>query len=141
MPGFALVLVLPTVVVAWAPAAVFPARPQPFAASARLAVGIPSRARQHVLVSLAGAAPPVAPFNQTKAVLAAGFAFEAYNEPSEQDARWERGADGCDVAFMSEDFAREATAHLLVSTPATTTQRSPTPTTASTSHIGTLPPT
>jgi len=48
-----------------------------------------------------------APFNQTKAVLAAGFAFEAYNEPAEQDARWERGADGCDVAFMSENFARE----------------------------------
>ena len=41
------------------------------------------------------------------AVLAAGFAFEAYNEPDEQDARWERGADGCDVAFMSEEFARE----------------------------------
>ena len=48
-----------------------------------------------------------APFNQTKAVLAAGFAFEAYNEPNEQDSRWERGADGCDVAFMSENFARE----------------------------------
>lgn len=48
-----------------------------------------------------------APFNVTTAVLAAGFAFEAYNEPSEKDARWERGADGCDVAFMSEDFARE----------------------------------
>ena len=48
-----------------------------------------------------------APFNVTTAVLAAGFAFEAYNEPAEQDARWERGADGCDVAFMSEDFARE----------------------------------
>ena len=57
---------------------------------------------QHALTLMAGA-----PFNQTKAVLAAGFAFEAYNEPSEQDARWERGADGCDVAFMSEDFARE----------------------------------
>lgn len=52
-------------------------------------------------------APCPAPFNVTTAVLAAGFAFEAYNEPSEQDARWERGADGCDVAFMSEDFARE----------------------------------
>lgn len=57
---------------------------------------------QHALTLMADA-----PFNQTKAALAAGFAFEAYNEPSEQDARWERGADGCDVAFMSEDFARE----------------------------------
>lgn len=41
------------------------------------------------------------------AVPFAGFAFEAYNEPSQNDARWERGADGCDVAFMSEEFARE----------------------------------
>ena len=41
------------------------------------------------------------------AVLCAGFAFEAYNEPSPNDARWERGADGCDVAFMSEAFARQ----------------------------------
>ena len=46
-------------------------------------------------------------FDVETAVMLAGFAFEAYNEPSEQDARWERGADGCDVAFMSEDFARE----------------------------------
>ena len=86
---------------AWAPAASLSARPQAFAASRR-AVGAPSRTMQHALTLMAGA-----PFNQTKAVLAAGFAFEAYNEPSEQDARWERGADGCDVAFMSEDFARE----------------------------------
>ena len=57
---------------------------------------------QHTLTLMAGA-----PFNQTKAVLAAGFAFEAYHEPNEQDSRWERGADGCDVAFMSENFARE----------------------------------
>ena len=28
-----------------------------------------------------------APFNVTTAVIAAGFAFEAYNEPAEQDAR------------------------------------------------------
>jgi len=48
-----------------------------------------------------------AEFDIDTAVLAAGFAFEAYNEPSERDARWERGADGCDVAFMSEAFARE----------------------------------
>jgi len=55
------------------------------------------------------ASPPgwTANFSVDKAVLAAGFAFEAYNEPSERDARWERGADGCDVAFMSEAFARE----------------------------------
>lgn len=48
-----------------------------------------------------------AEFNATTATLAAGFAFEVYNEPSENDARWERGADGIDVAFLSEDFARE----------------------------------
>ena len=33
-------------------------------------------------------------FDVDTAVLLAGFAFEAYNQPSEQDARWERGADG-----------------------------------------------
>lgn len=92
------VVLLPAVA-AWAPAGLS-ARPQPFAASRR-AVG-PSRTMQHTLTLMAGA-----PFNQTKAVLAAGFAFEAYNEPNEQDSRWERGADGCDVAFMSENFARE----------------------------------
>jgi hypothetical protein len=52
-------------------------------------------------------------FNVTAAVLAAGFAFEAYNEPSERDARWERGADGCDVAFMSDAFARECYSGIL----------------------------
>jgi hypothetical protein len=46
-------------------------------------------------------------FDVETAVLCAGFAFEAYNEPSPADARWERGADGCDVAFMSDDFARQ----------------------------------
>ena len=54
-----------------------------------------------------------ASFSVDTAVLAAGFAFEAYNEPSETDARWERGADGCDVAFMSDDFAREVYAGVL----------------------------
>mmetsp|Transcript_46903 Transcript_46903/g.77611 ORF Transcript_46903/g.77611 Transcript_46903/m.77611 type:complete len:742 (-) Transcript_46903:731-2956(-) len=46
-------------------------------------------------------------FDADTAVLLAGFAFEAYNEPAPRDARWERGADGCDVAFMSEAFAHE----------------------------------
>lgn len=46
-----------------------------------------------------------APFNASTAVLSAGFAFEVYNSPAE--ARWERGADGCDVAFMSDAFACE----------------------------------
>ena len=100
LPMLVGVVLLPAAA-AWAPAASLSARPQAFAASRR-AVGAPSRTMQHALTLMAGA-----PFNQTKAVLAAGFAFEAYNEPSEQDARWERGADGCDVAFMSEDFARE----------------------------------
>ena len=53
-------------------------------------------------------------FDVQTAVLCAGFAFEAYNEPSPTDARWERGADGCDVAFMSEAFARECYAGRLV---------------------------
>jgi len=46
-------------------------------------------------------------FDLTTAVILAGFAFEAYNEPSPKDARWERGADGCDVAFLSQDFEKE----------------------------------
>lgn len=46
-------------------------------------------------------------FDVNTAVFCAGFAFEAYNEPSDNDARWERGADGCDVAFISHDFACE----------------------------------
>ena len=53
-------------------------------------------------------------FDVQTAVLCAGFAFEAYNEPSPTDARWERGADGCDVAFMSEAFARECYAGRVV---------------------------
>ena len=84
---------------AWAPAGLRPAR------------GLAYRRRRSSTHTARHAqtqgATAAAPFNQTKAVLAAGFAFEAYNEPSEQDARWERGADGCDVAFMSENFARE----------------------------------
>eukprot|EP00746_Dinoflagellata_sp_MGD_P078422 gnl/MRDRNA2_/MRDRNA2_31364_c0_seq1.p1 gnl/MRDRNA2_/MRDRNA2_31364_c0~~gnl/MRDRNA2_/MRDRNA2_31364_c0_seq1.p1 ORF type:complete len:965 (+),score=201.88 gnl/MRDRNA2_/MRDRNA2_31364_c0_seq1:101-2995(+) len=51
--------------------------------------------------------PPKPKFDRDLAVLLSGFAFEAYNEPSETDARWERGADGTDVAFMSEVFAAE----------------------------------
>jgi len=51
--------------------------------------------------------PDRAEFNSSIATWAAGFAFEAYNQPSEQDARWERGADGIDVAFMSNEFAQE----------------------------------
>ncbi|KAJ1461286.1 hypothetical protein M885DRAFT_507178 [Pelagophyceae sp. CCMP2097] len=43
-------------------------------------------------------------FEFGEAVLAAGFAFESYNAPS--GARWERGADGCDVAFSSAEFVR-----------------------------------
>eukprot|EP00633_Aureoumbra_lagunensis_P000863 CAMPEP_0197287648 /NCGR_PEP_ID=MMETSP0890-20130614/4249_1 /TAXON_ID=44058 ORGANISM="Aureoumbra lagunensis, Strain CCMP1510" /NCGR_SAMPLE_ID=MMETSP0890 /ASSEMBLY_ACC=CAM_ASM_000533 /LENGTH=771 /DNA_ID=CAMNT_0042757591 /DNA_START=91 /DNA_END=2406 /DNA_ORIENTATION=- len=33
------------------------------------------------------------------------FAFESYNAPD--GARWERGADGCDVAFSSAGFIRQ----------------------------------
>ena len=50
---------------------------------------------------------PTPCFNIDTAVLLAGFAFEAYNEPAENDSRWELGADGTNVAFMSEAFARE----------------------------------
>ena len=46
------------------------------------------------------------------ASLAAGFAFESYNEPD--GARWERGADGCDVAFLSAPFVRSCYAGALV---------------------------
>ena len=61
--------------------------------------------------SKARAPPPAASgkpqFNIETATMAAGFSFEVYNEPSERDARWERGADGCNVAFMSPAFARQ----------------------------------
>ena len=50
------------------------------------------------------------PFDVETAVLCAGFAFEAYNEPSQKDVRWERRADGGDVAFMSDDFVHECCA-------------------------------
>ena len=93
--------VIAATLVALAPAAGF--LPQPLAPRAS------PRRRSAVFASTAPPprAGPSAPFNVSTAVFAAGFAFEAYNEPAEQDARWERGADGCDVAFMSEDFARE----------------------------------
>jgi len=70
------------------------------AGSIRVARALPRARRACTLLASAS-------FDVDAAVLAAGFAFEAYNSPSEQDARWERGADGCDVAFMSEAFARE----------------------------------
>ena len=95
-----LLFAVPTSAAAWAPLSAQPARPFTPAAARRAVGAAPLMQQQGLPV-----AP--APFNQTTAVLAAGFAFEAYNEPSEQDARWERGADGCDVAFMSEEFARE----------------------------------
>ena len=50
-------------------------------------------------------APTRTSFSLKTAALCAGFAFECYNDPA--GARWERGADGCDVAFMSAAFARE----------------------------------
>ena len=71
----------------------------------RFAIPAPARPRSGLTMSSA-AVVPLPAFNVTTAVLAAGFAFEAYNEPDERDARWERGADGCDVSFMSEEFAR-----------------------------------
>ena len=49
-------------------------------------------------------APTRASFSLTTAALCAGFAFECYNDPA--GARWERGADGCDVAFRSTSFIR-----------------------------------
>jgi hypothetical protein len=41
-------------------------------------------------------------FDYHTALLAAGFSFETYSEPKE--SRWERGSDGCDVAFVSDAF-------------------------------------
>ena len=49
-------------------------------------------------------APTRASFSLTTAAPCAGFAFECYNDPA--GARWERGADGCDVAFRSTSFIR-----------------------------------
>ena len=52
-------------------------------------------------------APRPPEFDFEMAMMMAGFAFEVYKEPAESDARWERGADGVDVAFMSEAFAAD----------------------------------
>ena len=49
-------------------------------------------------------APTRTSFSLKTAALCAGFAFECYNDPA--GARWERGADGCDVAFRSTGFIR-----------------------------------
>ena len=49
-------------------------------------------------------APTRTSFSLKTAALCAGFAFECYNDPA--GARWERGADGCDVAFRSTSFIR-----------------------------------
>ena len=62
---------------------------------------------------MSAATPPQPAFDAETAVLLSGFAFEAYNAPSERDARWERGADGCNVAFMSDAFARLCYAGML----------------------------
>lgn len=52
------------------------------------------------------------PFDIMEACAFAGYAFESYNAP--QGARWERGADGCDVAFSSASFVRECYAGAIV---------------------------
>ena len=51
-------------------------------------------------------------FDLSAACGLAGYAFESYNAPS--GGRWERGADGCDVAFSSPSFVRECYAGALV---------------------------
>lgn len=63
--------------------------------------------RPRAAVSLSGRPPSPHCFDVDTAVLLAGFAFEAYNEPDDSDARWERGADGTEVAFISDEFAAE----------------------------------
>lgn len=47
---------------------------------------------------------PESSFSFRDACACAGFAFESYNDPD--GARWERGADGCDVAFRDASFVR-----------------------------------
>jgi hypothetical protein len=57
------------------------------------------------LAALGGGAPAAAVrFDFGVAALCAGFAFASYNDPD--GARWERGGDGCDVAFRSASFVR-----------------------------------
>lgn len=51
-------------------------------------------------------------FDLEAAAVSAGFAFESYNAPV--GARWERGAEGCDVAFASPSFVRECYAGAVV---------------------------
>ena len=60
-----------------------------------------------------GARTPTAPFSLDDAALCAGFAFECYNDP-DTGARWERGADACDVAFRRPSFVRACYAGALL---------------------------
>ncbi|CEL96583.1 unnamed protein product [Vitrella brassicaformis CCMP3155] len=53
-------------------------------------------------------------FDIRKAVLLAGFSFQAYNEP--RAGKWERSANGNDVAFQSADFIRQVFDGLLLVT-------------------------
>ncbi|KAH8076937.1 phospholipase [Aureococcus anophagefferens] len=55
---------------------------------------------------------PRTSFSLGAASLCAGFAFESYNDPD--GARWERGADGCDVAFRDASFVRSCYAGALI---------------------------
>ena len=55
---------------------------------------------------------PSRAFDLGTASLCAGFAFESYNDPD--GARWERGADGCDVAFRDASFVRSCYAGALI---------------------------
>lgn len=56
--------------------------------------------------------PSPSAFDMEAAAVSAGFAFESYNAPV--GARWERGADGCDVAFASPGFVRDCYAGAVV---------------------------
>ena len=53
-------------------------------------------------------------FDYNTALLAAGFTFETYSEPT--GARWERGSQGCNVAFVSDEFTSTIYNGLLVVT-------------------------
>ena len=89
--GHSALTIVSTIGLLPAPRVHAPLRPRPSSVCASLP---PPPPQQHV-------------FDVETATLLAGFAFEAYNEPEEGDARWERGADGCNVAFMSDGFAAE----------------------------------
>jgi hypothetical protein len=56
-------------------------------------------------------------FDLTTALFCAGLAFDAYAEPEVNSPRWEKGAAGLNIAFMSSSFTRSLYRGLVEITP------------------------